>query len=80
MARSDRTLDASSRLNKKHLLMKADVQHNIAVVVMFVLPATVYEIITFNLSKWSRIESMTFQKVGRYHELQNRQICYWMAF
>ena len=31
---------------------------------MFALPVTVYEIIKCNLSKWSRIESMTFKKVN----------------
>ena len=29
---------------------------------MFELPVTVYEIFTFNLSKWSVFESMTFNK------------------
>ena len=29
---------------------------------MFAQPASVYEIIKFNLSRWSRIESITFRK------------------
>ena len=34
----------------------------ILAIVMFALPVTVHEIMTFDLSKWSVFESMTFKK------------------
>ena len=33
-------------------------------IVVFTLPVTIYKIMTFNISKWSVLESMIFKKVN----------------
>ena len=38
-----------------------NMHHNIWGIIMFAQPVTVYEIITFNIFEWSRIESMTYK-------------------
>ena len=49
-------------------------------IALFALCVTVYEIIKFNISKCSRIDSIDLQKVGQYHELKHLRVSHWMEF